>query len=108
LEPVADAMRRARSRARLHGAWLGDAANIDALSRALRVDVRAFLPLPYFGLMWSRLEETSPVLQRHRVALHNLAGQTARAKRIVRMLRDEQQFTAAADPVDNLLSEAAE
>lgn len=92
LEPAADCARRARMRARLR-ACLDDAALIPALAQDAAVEpawlARALATTP-FGATWDALEAISPILKPRRVAVGDLARETAKAKAILAKLRPRQ------------------
>ena len=108
LEPVADAMRRARLHARLHHAWRDGGVDLSVLSRALSVAVSDHMDAPFFGMVWADLERLSPVLQKRRVALAELGRETERARIVRDRLRNGHVFKPAADPADIPLRVAAE
>jgi hypothetical protein len=106
LEPAADAMRRARVKARLRALWRGGPGDVAAMGRMLGVRLEGMLPAPFFGSAWAAIESASPVLQRRRVKLAGLASETARAQALRDRLRGA--LSAAEDPGDTALREAAE
>ncbi len=116
LEGVAAALRRVRLRAALRAAWQrprrAGAADVAHLSRLLGVEVAAGLDGRYFGAVWAQIEATSPILARRRVALRDLARQTARAERVRHALRRHRdgvsRMNAAAGPDDTGLADAAD
>ena len=95
LEPVSNALRRIRFRARLRTIWTASRPPTCDIARfATRVslspkDVATFLAAPYFGACWAALEAYSPVLQRTRVALNDLSQETARATKIRDVIKRE-------------------
>lgn len=115
LEHVAEAARRAGLRARMRQAWSG----LDGDPMALQI-LAAGLHLPedtisrltacrYFGTAWAEIEETSPVLERRRVRLADLGGQTARAQRLVAALHaSRRKLRHLEDPAGMLLPDAAD
>ncbi len=82
LEPVADAMRRARLRVQLYRAWSGAIPDLSSLDNKLGFAIEPRLAVPFFGMAWAEAERRSPILQRRRVALADLARETARATRV--------------------------
>lgn len=103
LEPALNAVRRARLRARLRVIWPArpnlQPEQLSALARqlGLRIDgLATALSARWFGTAWSTVEATSPVLERQRVAVSALAGETASARRARDALRT--MLTPPADP----------
>jgi hypothetical protein len=107
LEPVADSMRRARLRVQLYRAWSGQTVEIARLSKMLGFAVEACLTVPFFGMAWAEAERRSPILQRRRVALADLALETARAVRVRDALRRETPLSVPADRAGIPLRDAA-
>lgn len=106
LEPVADAVRRARVRVALRDAWAERHAS-PALAARLGVPDATLahaLESRYFGAAWAAVEAASPLLRRRPVPLSGVALQIARAER----LRDRLAVTLAADQADRLPRVAAE
>ncbi len=108
LEPVADAMRRARLHARLHRAWREGGVDLSVISRALGVSICDHVDAPFFGMVWAGLEKASPVLQKRRVPLAGLSRETERACIVRDRLRGGRVLTPAEDPADMPLRVAAE
>ena len=92
LEPAADCARRAGMRARLRGC-IANPALIPTLALDAAVNpawlARALATTP-FGATWDALEANSPVLKPRRVAVADLAKQTAKAKAILAKIRPRQ------------------
>jgi hypothetical protein len=108
LEPVADAMRRGRLRARLYRAWRGENIDLGRLGQWLGISIEACLAVPFFGKAWADIESRSPILQRRRVALADLGQETARAQRVRRALRGDAPLSVTTDPAGIPLRDAAE
>ena len=113
LETVPAAMRRARVRAALHASWTArtrgeNRPDLARLERALGLSLSGVLDGRCFGAVWAEIEAMSPVLRRGRVPLADLARQTARAERVLRILRGGSTFSAAGDQGDIDLAEAAD
>jgi hypothetical protein len=113
VEPVPDAARRARVRARLRGAWQTrcvDRTAVRGLGARLRLtaqEIEGLMTARYFGTAWAEAEDRSPVLRRRRVPLVDLPVQTARAQRLRDALRAEG-IRRVADPADTALPAAAD
>ncbi len=108
LEPAMDALRRAKLRARVHGLWRGEKKTQHRLARVLRLPIDSMWRTPYFGAAWAEIEAASPALARRRVALADLAVETARATRLRDWLRGATDISGATDRADNPLPLAAE
>jgi hypothetical protein len=109
LEPALDAVRRSRLRRRSFCAWQ---AQLVSPGLAMRLglpvaEVEGVMAALHFGTAWAELEARSPVLQRRRVPLADLARQTARALRLRDGLRTSA-VTRAADRAGTALPAAAE
>ena len=103
LEPAADCARRAGVRAALRRLWHDPSASVDALADDLDLAPRMLAELlgaRYFGEVWDAVERASPVLARKRVAVVELAMQTAEAAAILACLSDDpgdRSYTEALD-----------
>jgi hypothetical protein len=107
LEPVADALRRARLRRRLRAIWSMPGRDVESEAAArlglAPARLAELLTTEHFGAAWTAVEAASPVLRhRARVPLEALPAQTARALRI------RGWFRRAADRADTALRVAAE
>jgi hypothetical protein len=107
LEPVADAVRRARLRVRIFRAWRGETVDTAGLNARLGLAVEACLAVPFFGMAWAEIERRSPTLRRRRVALADLARQTARAVRVRDALGRDTPLSAPADRAGTAHRDAA-
>ncbi len=90
LEPADDCARRARCRATLRRAYGDSAFDTAPLARELRMsrsDLASHLAAPYFGTAWEGVERCAPALVRRKLAVADLAVETARAEAIVTRLR---------------------
>lgn len=103
IEPALDALRRVRMKLRF--GLLRDEANeieLHEFARILVVTSNVIadaIAAPYLGLGWSLLEETSPILQRRRVAFIDIPREMAIAQRIRRRVSIEVAFPQASEPV---------
>ncbi len=108
LEPVADAVRRMRLRARLRAAWETRRV-LPTLAAKLGLadqEIVALLTSPCFGAAWAEAESRSKLPHR-RVPLAQLPIQTKRAQRLRDLLRAAETISAT-DPIDTTLPVAAE
>lgn len=108
LEPALAALRRAVWRARLRRLWRGEPGPSERLARALGVPVEGMARARYFGAAWAAIEAASPALRPERVALADLARETARAVRIRDWLSGAAAVSFAEDRGDIPLRLAAE
>lgn len=103
IEPALVALQRLRMKQRF--SLLRDETTglrLNELATALAVTPNAVadaIAAPYFGLGWCLLAETSPILQRRRVAFLNLPRETATARSILRSVVSEKQLAEPCDPV---------
>lgn len=106
LEPAVACAHRARCRAALRRAYDDPARELGALASLVKLDPalldRCLAP-PFFGLAWEAVERTSPTLVRRRVAVADLAAETAAAVAMLAGLRrlelpDGRSGTAALVP----------
>lgn len=92
LEPVRNAFRRAKLRARARAVWRNPdhPAPLAGLADDLGIfpaKLRTAVCTPFFGLAWSVLEDTCDVLARERVPAGNVAAETERARVLLASLR---------------------
>ena len=96
LEPAEDCVRRAIARHRLQ-ACRAVPELVESFARDLGLDPaslsRDLMQYP-FGQVWDEVERTSAILRRSRVAVRDLAAETARAEAICKRLRP--QLTTAS------------
>ena len=110
LEPAAACARRARCRAAVRIAYHAAGSADPALAHALQLDpgvLTGLLNAPHFGMAWEDVERASPVLARKRVAVADLATETAMAEAILSVLRplDTQAGGDRAGQSDTLVLE---
>ncbi len=113
LEPALAALHRAALRARLRNLWRGEPGTPARLARALRMPIANLLRAPCFaegcfGETWAKIEAASPALAPRRVALADLAQETARALRVRNWLRGAAAVSGAEDRAGTPLPLAAE
>lgn len=86
LERAADRLHRLSTRASFRAAWQGDAAGLDALAEALRLDrtvIEAAAQHALFGEAWGGLEAASPALGRALVPAGRAQGELETVRRIL-------------------------
>lgn len=86
LERAADRLHRLSTRASFRAAWQGDAAGLDALAEALRLDrtvIEAAAQHALFGEAWGGLEAASPALGRALVPAGRAQGELETGRRIL-------------------------
>ena len=86
LEPALACAHRARCRAAVRRAYDDPAPGLGALAGMVKLNpalLAGYLAAPFFGLAWEAVEQASPALVLRRVAVADLAAETAAAEAIL-------------------------
>jgi ABC-type sugar transport system substrate-binding protein len=82
LEPAADCARRARCKAMLRAAYVGQSALLPEAAELTGLSIPTLHPLmtsPYFGTAWEAMEAAAPLLKRKPVSVQALEAEMASA-----------------------------
>ena len=89
LEPAADCARRARCRAVLRAAYVGQSALLPEAAELTGLSIptlRLLMTSPYFGTAWEAVEAAAPLLKRKPVSVQALEAEMASARSILDMI----------------------
>ena len=103
LEPAADCARRARCRAMLRAAYMGQSALLPEAAKLTGLSIstlRLLMTSPYFGTAWEAVEAAAPLLKRKLVSVQALEAEIASARSILDMISHHRSVDRFSAPIN--------